>query len=132
MRFVFFLLCLVGISHNLSAQNIQKMSEAEQLGMTAGLAAACGAQKLSDFELIASRLIANAAPTEKAEKQQIRAYMQMRYNTIQRQKKDAPIPCSEILEHFNQIPLFNAIVYRDGSVKLPDGVWSKPIRPLNP
>ena len=129
MKFFIFVLSLCGLANAVVAQNIQKMSDAEQLGMMAGFASACGAtNKLDDFELIASRLIANAAPTEQAEKKQIRIYMQNKFEAIQRQKQEAPVPCSEILESFNKLPLFDSIVYRDGSVKLPDGTWSKPLR----
>lgn len=113
------------------AQNVQKMSDTEQLGMMAGLAAACGAtQKLEDFELISSRLIANPTASEEIEKQQIRIYMQAKWEAMQRQQKNPPISCNEVLDHFEKLPLFQSIVYRDGSVKLPDGTWSKPLRPL--
>ena len=131
MRLLFVILCCGLFVLPAQAQNIQKMTDTEQLGMMAGLAAACGAtQKLEDFELIASRLIANPAPSEEIEKQQIRIYMQEKWEAMQRQQKNPPISCPEVLERFNQLPLFNSIVYRDGSVKFPDGTWSKPLRPL--
>ena len=131
MRLLLFGISILIPISSLQAQNIQKMSDAEQLGMMAGLAAACGAtQKLEDYELISSRLIANPAPSEQIEKQQIRFYMQSKWEAMQRQQKDPPVSCKEVLEHFNELPIFNSIVYRDGSVKLPDGAWSKPLRPL--
>ena len=131
MRLIFLGICLLMTLSSPQAQNVQKMSDAEQLGMMAGLAMACGSEKkLEDYELIASRLIANPAPSEQIEKQQIRFYMQAKWDAMQRQQKDPPVSCKEVLEHFNKLPLFNSIVYRDGSVKLPDGTWSKPLRPL--
>ena len=131
MRFLFLaIFCCMVLSQG-QAQNIQKMSDAEQLGMMAGLAAACGStKKLEDFELISSRLLANPAASEAIEKQQIRLYMQAKWDAMQRQKKHPPVSCKEVLEHFNHLPLFNSIVYRDGSVKFPDNTWSKPLRPL--
>ena len=114
-----------------SAQNIRSMSDAEQLGMTAGLALACGSQKkLEDFELIAARLLANQSPSDAAEKQQARVYAQAKWEAMTRQKKGNPSDCKDILEHFDQLPLFNSTVYGDGSVKLPDGNWSRPLRPI--
>lgn len=131
MRLLLIVLCCIAFVLPVQAQNVQKMSDAEQLGMMAGLASACGAsQKLEDFELISSRLIANPAASEEIEKQQIRLYMQAKWDAMQRQQKNPPVSCQEVLEHFNQLPLFNSIVYRDGSVKFPDGTWSKPLRPL--
>ena len=126
---VLFLLGIV-LPYGVSAQNVDKLSEAEQLGITAGLAMACGAtQKLEDFELIASRLLANKAASEEIEKQQDRVYIQAKWEALTRQKKGDQSACPDILEQFNQLPLFNSIVYSDGSVKLPDGTWSKPLRP---
>ena len=125
----YILLCLIFVFPK-SALSLGTSSDAEELGLLAGLALACGSQKkLDDYELIASRLIANAAATEQEEKNQIRVYMQAKWNAMQRQKNDPALTCSEVLERFDQLPLFNSIVYRDGSVKLPDGKWSKPLRP---
>ena len=113
------------------AKTLKDMSEEEQLGTTAGLALACGSEKkLEDFELISSRLIANNAATEEEEKQKIRVYMQAKWNALQQQKGGSGISCSEILSHFDALPLFDSIVYGDGSVKLPDGKWSRPKRPV--
>lgn len=131
MRLFFLGLSLIIALSAPRAQNVQKMSDAEQLGMMAGLAMACGStKKLEDYELISSRLIANPAVSEEIEKQHIRMYMQAKWDAMQRQQKDPPVSCKEVLEHFNKLPIFNSIVYRDGSVKLPDGTWSKPLRPL--
>jgi len=128
---LFFILSFFLISIPTQAQNIQKMTDAEQLGMMAGLAAACGStKKLEDFELISARLLANSSPTEENEKQKIWKYMSAKWNAMQRQQKEVPVPCAEVLEHFNQLPLFQSIVYSDGSVKLPDDTWSRPLRPL--
>ena len=112
-------------------QNIRNMSDAEQLGMLAGLAMACGSEKkLEDFELIASRILANQSPSDEIEKQQARIYAQAKWEAMMRQKKGNPSDCKDILEHFEQLPLFDSIVYGDGSIKFPDGAWSKPLRPV--
>ena len=127
----FILLCCFLLIHTsiVEAKSPQHMSEEEQLGTMAGLAFACGSkQKLEDFELIASRLLANKSSSDAEEKQKIRIYMQAKWQALQQQKSGSDVSCTEILEHFDKLPLFNSIVYRDGSVKLPDGKWSRPIR----
>ena len=92
---------------------------------------ACGSdKKLEDFELISSRLIANQSPTEEEELRQSRIYTQAKWDALQRETKEHTVNCKEVLDHFNKLPLFNSIVYADGSVKLPDGIWSKPLRPI--
>ncbi len=124
------LLCFM-IVQPVFAQNIGRMTDAEQLGMMAGLAMGCGAEKkLEDFELIASRLLANQAATDKLEKREVWVYSQAKWEALQRVKRDHTVNCKEILDHFDKLPLFDSTVYADGSVKLPDGVWSKPIRPI--
>lgn len=130
MRLLFLIVYCLFFVFSAQAQN-QEPSDAEQLGTMAGLALACGSkQKLEDFELISSRLIANPTSSEQEEKQQIRVYMQAKWKAMQQQQKNPPVSCKEVLERFNKLPLFNSIVYRDGSVKLPDDTWSKPLRPL--
>jgi len=128
-KFYFALLFFV-LAQPVIAQNIKSMSDAEQLGMTAGLAMACDSSKLEDFEVIASRLIANQSATDEIEKKEVRVYTQAKWDALQRQKKGNPADCKEILEHFDKLPLFNSYVYGDGSVQLPDGAWSKPLRPV--
>lgn len=132
MKYMMYFVCLgLFISVTSNAQNIQKLSDAEQLGMMAGLAMACGSdKKLEDFELISSRLIANQSPTEEEELRQSRIYTQAKWDALQRETKEHTVNCKEVLDHFNKLPLFNSIVYADGSVKLPDGIWSKPLRPV--
>ena len=56
--------------------------------------------------------------------------MKAKWDAMKQQQQSAPVSCSEILERFNKLPIFNSVVYKDGSVKLPDNTWSKPLRPL--
>ncbi len=128
---MYMILLSLMIAQPVWAQNIKKMSDAEQLGMLAGWAMACGAEKkLEDFEIIASRLLANQSATDELEKHEVQVYTQAKWVALQQQKKGNLADCHEILEGFNNLPLFNATVYADGSVKLPDGAWSKPLRPI--
>lgn len=131
MRYVLSLILAIFVMCEAKAQNIRAMSDAEQLGMTAGLAMACGAdKKLEDFDLISARILANQSPTDEAERREAKVYAQAKWDAMMRQKKGKQSDCKEIIEHFNKLPLFNSIVYSDGSVKLPDGTWSRPLRPI--
>lgn len=113
------------------ARTAKGLSEAEQLGITAGLALACNAgSKLDDFELIASRIIANQAPTEKAEQDGYRSFAQYKLYTFREQKENPQLTCGQVLDDFNQLPIFKSIVYADGSVKMPDGKMLRPKRPV--
>jgi len=114
-----------------SDRTTEGMTEAEQLGVTAGLALACNAGgKLDDFELIASRLIANKALTEEAEQKGYREFAEAKFNAYNEQKKDPKESCGVILDSFNRLPLFRSVVFADGGLKMYDGTYLKPLRPV--
>ena len=104
---------------------------ADQLGTTAGLAYACKAGKsLEDFEVIASRLLANNAATEKDEKDAYIQYVEAKVRTIKNHEKNPKFTCKEILTRFNKMSIFKFVVYADGSVKMDDGTMLRPKRPV--
>ena len=110
-RILCFILLGIALPCCVNAQSLNALSEAEQLGMTAGLAMACGSgKKLEDFELIAARLLANPSASEEIEKQQLGVYVRAKWEALTRQKRDLS-NCKEVLEHFDRLPLFNSIVY---------------------
>ncbi len=127
---VFFLMLVS--SPAVAQRTDEGLSVPEQLGITAGLAAACqaDADTLKNYELIASRLIANPAPTLDVEHAELKAYAQAKLNAMKDQKKKPQLSCREVLTRFKRQPLFGSVVYRDGTVKLPDGKIVKPKRPL--
>ncbi len=104
----------------------------EQLGITAGIALACNvdADTLKNYELIASRLMANPAPDEAAERAALKTYAESKLNAFKSQKKKPKLSCGEVLARFEKQPLFESVVYRDGTVKLPDGKIVKPVRSM--
>ena len=109
------------------------LTEAEQLGITAGLALACNAGgKLDDFELIASRLIANKALTSEAEQKGYREFAEAKLNAYNEQKNSPKESCGAILDSFNRLPLFRSVVFADGGLKMYDGTYLKPVRPVKP
>ncbi len=129
---IFFLVigfCCTGAAQ--TSRTARGLSESEQLGVTAGAALACNAGgKLDDFELIASRIIANQAPTAAAEKEEYTRYATYKLKTYREQKSNPQMTCGEVLETFNRLPIFRSVVYADGGVKMPNGKMLKPIRPV--
>lgn len=109
------------------SRTIKNMTDAEQLGSMAGVALACNAgNKLDDFELIASYLIGGQAATDAERKEAFKAYASEKLRTYNIQKKETPASCEEVLEHFYALPIFGATVYKDGTIKMPDGKIIKP------
>ena len=109
------------------------LTEAQQLGITAGLALACNAgSKLDDFELIASRLIANKALTAEDEQKGYREFAESKFEAYNEQKNDPKESCGAIMDSFNRLPLFRSVVFADGGIKMYDGTYLKPVRPVKP
>lgn len=108
------------------------LSDVEKLAITAGAAQACGANtdKLQTYEMIASRIIVNPLRSEAEENAALKVYAQKKLQTFQEQKSSPELNCQEVLARFNQMSLFKSTLYRDGTLKLPDGKVIKPMRPL--
>lgn len=110
-----------------NSRTLNGINENEQLGMMAGLALACNAGgKLDDYELIASRILANSSQTDLEEKKAVRQYAQAKFKAYKEQKETPQAGCSEILESFEHLPIFKSVVYADGTLKMPDGKVLKP------
>ena len=109
------------------------LTEAEQLGITAGTALACNAGgKLDDFELIASRIIANKALTAEAEQKGYREFAEAKFRAYTEQKNDPQETCGAVLDSFRHLPIFRSVVFADGGLKMYDGTYLKPLRPVKP
>ena len=107
------------------------LTEAEQLGITAGTALACNAGgKLDDFELIASRIIANKALTAEAEQQGYREYAESKFRAYNEQRNNPQETCGAVLDSFTHLPVFRSVVFADGGLKMYDGTYLKPLRPI--
>ena len=128
-----FLICLLLSGSVLAAgeRTTEGLTEAEDLGITAGLALACNAGgKLDDFELIASRIIANKALTAEAEQKGYREFAEAKFGAYNEQRNDPKETCGAILDSFNRLPIFRSVVFADGGLKMYDGTYLKPLRPV--
>jgi hypothetical protein len=111
----------------LAQRTLTGTTETQQLGMAAGAALACGAgQELDDFELIASRIIANKAPSRQREIEELKIYAEEKLRTYNLQRQSPPTDCSTVLNSFKKMSIFSSTIYADGTVKLPDGSFLKP------
>lgn len=123
MKKYFFLIGLFLTTTNIYAQRTGfGMTNAEQLGTTAGVALACNAgNRLDDFELISGYIIAAENFGESARQKAFKEYASAKLKAYNMQKDIVQTPCDEILNTFYTLPIFASIVYKDGTVKLPDG-----------
>jgi hypothetical protein len=115
-----------------NSRTMQGVSETEQLGISAGVALACHAdqEQLKNYEMIASRIISNPLKTVEAEKAALRLYAQAKLKAYTEQKKQKLMNCNEVLSRFESQEIFKSVIYRDGTIKMPNGKVIKPERPV--
>lgn len=127
MKKLLVLLCLI-FPATAHAQRQTVMNEAEQLGLLAGLASACGADAhvLHDYEEIASRIIANKAPSQSVEDMLVKDYATAKARFYLNQIKSPEVSCGEVLSHFTQMPVFSFNLYDDGTLITNEGKYLYP------
>ena len=131
MKKLLLFLCLFSFPVFATDRTTKGLTEAQQLGITAGTALACNAGgKLDDFELIASRIIANKALTAEAEQQGYREFAESKLRAYNEQRRNPQESCGGVLDSFNHLPIFRSVVYADGGLKMYDGTYLKPLRPI--
>ena len=121
-------LCLLPFSPVCAEPSV--FEEAALLGTMAGLAETCGenAKRISDFELISARIIANKTNSEDEEIKGYQRYAKEKLAAMRKQKNNPQITCREVLYRFEKMPIFKSVVYSDGSLKLSDGTFLRATR----
>ena len=132
---LFFCVCLgllMPLEVLANSRTAKGVSVTEQLGISAGVALACqvDTDQLKNYEMIASRIIVNPLKTDKEEKEALNIYAKAKLKAFQEQKKKSLMRCSEVLKRFEKQDIFKSVVYRDGTIKMPNGKVIKPQRPI--
>ena len=60
----------------------------------------------------------------------VKEYTRQKLLTTQKRAQNILSECPEILARFRQMPLFQSVVYADGSIKMPDGTYLPATRPF--
>ncbi len=131
MKKILLFLCLFSLPVLAAERTTKGLTEAQQLGITAGTALACNAgSRLDDFELIASRIIANKALTAEEEQKGYREFAESKLRAYNEQRNNPQETCGGVLDSFKHLPIFKSVVYADGGLKMYDGTYLKPLRPI--
>lgn len=130
--FCFGLMLIMPLEGMAASRTAKGVSLTEQLGISAGVALACqvDTDQLKNYEMIASRIIANPLKTEKEEKEALNVYAKAKLKAFQEQKKKTLMRCGEVLKRFEKQDIFKSVIYRDGTIKMPNGQVVKPQRPF--
>ncbi|MDR1694779.1 MAG: hypothetical protein LBR70_06295 [Lactobacillaceae bacterium] len=126
---VLFAVCSI---NNAKAQaDVQYFEEVKSLGVVAGQGMACKAEKYDTFEMLARTILITKASSDNMQEQGMRIYSEEKANTYISKQFDGFYDCANINYRFNNQDIFNMTVYRDGTIKMPDGQIFTPRNPYD-
>ena len=107
------------------------IEEVRALGAIAGQGLACGSSKYDTFELLARAILLTKSPTDKLQNDAIYAYSEEKANAYMSKELDGFYECAEINRRFDNQEIFKAVLYADGTIKMPDGQILTPRKPYD-
>ena len=113
------------------AQKVSYMDEVKALGYVAGQGMACGASKFQTFEMLARAILITKAPNNKAQASAMYAYNNAKADAYFAKQSDGFSGCDDINRRFDSQPIYEATLYADGSIKMPDGKLFTPRKPYD-
>ena len=107
------------------------LEEVKALGAVSGQGMACGASKYNTFELLARAILISKAPSDKMQSEAVYVYNEAKANAFISKQMDGFFECDAINRRFDSQDIFKATLYRDGTIKMPDGTLVTPRRPYD-
>lgn len=114
-----------------AAAQMPYIEEVRALGSVAGQGLACGASKYDNFELLARAILISKAPSNNIQAQGMYAYNEEKANAYISKQYDGFYNCAEINRRFDNQAIFQATLYTDGTIKMPDGTIITPREPYD-
>ena len=127
------LLCFFILSvPNVAAQErVTYIEEVKALGLVAGQGLVCNASRYDDFEMLARAILLTKAPSDSALQRGVRVYNEAKADAYISKRMDGGYLCGEIRERFDNQDIFQATLYEDGTIKMPNGQLLTPRRPYD-
>ncbi len=127
------LLSFLGIlvSGNVAAQAVSYTDEVKALGAVAGQGLACGSSKYDTFEMLARAIMITKAASNSIQEQAMYRYNEEKANAYVSKQFDGFYDCEVINRRFDNQEIFQATLYRDGTIKMPDGKILTPRQPYD-
>ncbi len=95
--------------------------EARALGIVAGQGLACGSSKYDTFELLARAIILTKSPSEAMQSRALKIFTEEKADVFVTKQLNQFADCKEVVKRFDAQDIFNATLYGDGTIKMPDG-----------
>lgn len=129
----FVLLCffMLNVPSVFAQERVTYIEEVKALGSVAGQGLVCNASKYDDFEMLARAILLTKAPSDSALQRGVRAYNEAKADAYISKRMDGGYLCGEIRERFDNQDIFQATLYEDGTIKMPNGQLLTPRRPYD-
>ena len=109
-----------------AAEQPTYLEEAKALGSVAGQGLACRAKKYHKFELLARAIVVSKAKSDKMQEDGLRTFNEAKAGAFMEVFGENFSDCDEIVYAFNRKKIFEATLYRNGKIKMPDGTLVVP------
>lgn len=130
MKFFSLLVGALFVATSVCAQ-MPYMEEVKALGAISGQGLACGSTKYDDFELLARAILLTKSPSDSLQQRAIYAYSEEKANAYMSKELDGFYGCQDIIRRFDRQDIFKAVLYGDGTIKMPDGQILTPRNPYD-
>ena len=102
------------------------LEDVKNLGYISGEGVACGAEKYPSYETVARAFLISAAKTDAEQNKGMYVYNEAKARAYMRIRHSGDFNCPEIRTRFNKQDIFKTKLYRNGTLKMPDGKVIKP------
>ncbi len=128
LSFIMFMLANTGYLH---AEDSLTEKETKAYATVAGIALACKAKKLPEYEFIVNTIIKAKVKTDDEASKAIYDYAFAKAYAFKKQKTKPASDCRNSVARFNSQKIFSSVILKDGRIKTPDGVWHRPTKPYD-
>ena len=120
------------LAFNVDAAEPTYIEEVQSLGYVSGQGLACEASKYDTFEMLARAIMVSKAKSDAMQEEGMRAYNEAKAEAFISKMKDNMADCSSIAAAFDNQKIFKAVLYGDGTIKMPDGKMVTPRNAYDP
>lgn len=102
------------------------LEDVRNLGYVSGEGLACGASRYPSYELIARAYLVSKARSDQEQADGMYEYNKAKATAYMEKRGDGYWGCEEVNRRFNNQKIFQSTLYKNGTIKLPDGKILKP------
>ena len=124
MKYV--LASLIVLVASLSPAQADYLEDVKNLGYISGEGVACNAKRYPSYETVARAFLVSAAKSDEEQARGMYAYNAAKASAYMRISRSGYFNCDEINKRFDKQEIFNTKLYKNGTLKMPDGKVIKP------